>query len=133
MRFSNVSQGTLLTVGRTANIDVDALKLNGVVRSVTFTVDGRVVQTLERPPFSLRLPVKGGPQRITATVTDSDGLTSNAHVTVTGVQNVPPVVALTQPSQHAEFALGDPVVAVARAEDPDGRIAKVDFYVHTGF
>ena len=133
VRFSNVSQGTLLTVGRTANIDVDALKLNGVVRSVTFTVDGRVVQTLERPPFSLRLPVKSGPQRITATVTDSDGLTSNAHVTVTGVQNVPPVVALTQPSQHAEFALGDPVVAVARAEDPDGRIAKVDFYVHTSF
>ena len=133
VRFSNVSQGMLLTAGRTASIDVDALKLGGMVRSVTFVVDGRVVQTLERPPYRLRLPVKSGPQRITATVTDSDGLKTDTHVTVTGVQNVPPIVALTQPSQHTEFAQDDPVVAVARAEDPDGRITKVDFYVHDSY
>jgi hypothetical protein len=133
VQFNNVSQGALLTVGRTATIDVDALKLDGLIRSVTFTVDGQALQTLERPPFSLKWPVKAGAHRITATVTDSDGLRSDAHVTVTGVQNVPPTVELTQPTPHMEIAEGDTLVAVARAADPDGKIAKVDFFVHDSY
>jgi|GEM_PF-5667403 len=133
VQFANIADGTLMTVGRTATVDVDALKPDGLVRSVTLIVDEKPVQTLEKPPFRFKWLVQTGRHRMSVTVTDNDGLQSNAHATVTGVKNVPPVVALTQPSQHTQIAEGDALVAVARATDPDGRIAKVDFYVHDSY
>lgn len=133
VQFANVSEGKLLTAGRTSTIGVDALKLDGSVRSVTLSIDGKAFQTLEKPPFSFQWPVAAGTHRLTATVTDSDGMRSDVFTTVTGVQNVPPVVTLTQPAQHTEIAEGDVIVAVARAEDPDGKIAKVDFFVHDSY
>lgn len=133
VQFVNVADGTLMTVGRSATIDVDALKPDGLVRSVTLIVDDKPVQTLEKPPFRFKWLVQPGPHRMSAVVTDNDGLQSNARATVTGVKNVPPVVALTRPAEHTEIAEGDTLVAVARAEDPDGTIARVDFYVHDSY
>ena len=40
---------------------------------------------------------------------------------------------LTQPSKHAEIVMSDALVAVARAEDPDGEIARVDFFIHDSY
>ena len=68
-----------------------------------------------------------------ATVTDNEGLQSNVWAAVNGVRNVPPIVALTKPAEHTEIAQSDTVVAAARAEDPDGTIARVDFYVHDSY
>ena len=133
VKFVNIGDGTLLTVGRTATIDVEALKPDGAVRAVTLLVDDKPVQTLEKPPFSFKWPVQSGRHRMSVAVIDSDGLQSKAFATVTGVKNVPPTVTLIQPAQHSEIAEGDTVVAVARAEDPDGTIAKVDFYVHDSY
>lgn len=129
IEFANVSNGKLLTVGKTTTITLDALKPDGRIRSVAVTVDGKPWQTLERAPFSFNWRVEPGPHRFTAIVTDSDGLQSRTHVTLTGVKNVPPRVTLIQPSQHTRIAPGDPLVAVARADDSDGRIVKVDFFV----
>jgi hypothetical protein len=133
VQFANVANGTLLTVGKTVTLEVDALKTDGAIRSVAVTVDGKPLQTLERGPFRFNWRVEPGPHRFTATVTGYDGQQSRSHVTLTGVGNVPPRVTLSQPSQHTQIAPGDPLVAVARADDPDGRIVKVDFFVHDSF
>jgi hypothetical protein len=79
VQFASVSDGTLLTVGRKATIAVDTLDPDGSVRSVTFLVDGKPVQTSDRAPFKLDWPVEPGPHRLTAAVTDNDGLESKAH------------------------------------------------------
>jgi Common central domain of tyrosinase/Bacterial Ig domain len=133
VQLSNIADGALMTAGRTATINADALKPGGAVRSVTLIVDDKPVQTLEKPPFSFKWRVQPGPHRISVTVTDNNGLQANAYATVTGVKNVPPIVALTQPAQHMEIAEGDPLVVAAHAEDLDGTIAKVDFYVHDSY
>jgi hypothetical protein len=133
VKIANIPEGTLLTEGSTATINVDAVKLEGSIRSATLIVDDKPVQTLERPPFSFKWPVQSGPHRLNVVVTDNEGMRSNAYSTVTGVKNVPPVVAITQPAQHTEIAEGDALAVVARAEDPDGKVAKVEFYVHDSY
>lgn len=127
--FVGVLPGQLLTVGKTASIELDALDVDGSVRGVTFLLDDKRAQASERAPFRFNWKVEPGPHRLTAVVTDDAGLQSKSFITLTGVSNVPPAVELTQPSQHAEFLASDPIVAVARASDPDGNIKRVEFYV----
>jgi hypothetical protein len=133
VKFANVLDGQLLTAGTTATIDVDAVKLDGLIRSATLLVDEKPVQTLERPPFSFKWQVQPGIHRLTVVVTDNDGMRSNAYNTITGVRNVPPVVAIIQPGEHSEIVQGDVLAVVARAEDPDGKIAKVEFFIHDSY
>lgn len=133
IQFANISEGALFPIKRMAAIEVDALDTDGSVRSVTLMVDGKAVETLEKAPFKFKWRVRPGPHRLTAVVTDSDGQHAQAHSTITGVRNVPPTVELIQPAPHTEIAVGDAIVAVARAKDPDGKIAKVDFFVHDSF
>jgi hypothetical protein len=66
-------------------------------------------------------------------VADGDQMQSSTYATVTGVNNVPPVVEITQPGQHTEIESGDMLVAVAQAQDPDGKIARVDFFVQDSY
>jgi hypothetical protein len=58
---------------------------------------------------------------------DANGVPSVARmVSLTG--NSPPVVALTQPANGASFAAPATVSLAASASDPDGSIAKVEFF-----
>jgi len=130
IQFTAAASGSLATVGRTATINADALDTDGSVRSVSFVIDGENVKTVEKAPFSVDWRVKSGPHRVTAIVTDNNGLQTRVHTTVTGVANVPPRITVTQPSQHTEISKGDTLVIVARAEDSDGTIQRVDFFLN---
>jgi hypothetical protein len=132
-RFANVADGALLRAGAVAEIDVDALKPDGAVRSATLFVNGQAVQTLGAAPFRFRWPVRPGANRMSVSVTGDDGLTSRTYAAVNGVANVPPRVSLAAPRDQIEVAAGDTVTAVAQASDPDGRIAHVDFYVQESY
>jgi hypothetical protein len=131
--FSNLSDGQLLTVGRPIAIDLQALDPDGSVRSVEVSIDGKTVVKLDRAPFSYKWAPEPGPHRFTAIVTDSDGLQSQSYLTVTGVKNVPPTVVLTQPAEHMRIAPSDVLQVVARAQDPDGTIQRVDFFVNDSY
>jgi CubicO group peptidase (beta-lactamase class C family) len=48
---------------------------------------------------------------------------------LTGPENQPPVVSITQPSQGESFVVGDAVTLVAAAADSDGVVTSVSFYV----
>jgi hypothetical protein len=48
---------------------------------------------------------------------------------LTGPENQPPVVSITQPGQGETFAVGDAVALVAEAADSDGVVTSVSFYV----
>lgn len=45
-----------------------------------------------------------------------------------GTQNQPPLVALTAPANDQSFAAGETIWLSAGADDPDGSIARVEFY-----
>jgi hypothetical protein len=133
VRFANVADGTALRRGTLAQIDVDALKPDGAVRSATLAVDGRPVQTLNAAPFRFRWPVRPGANRMSVTVTGDDGQRSLAHATVNGVANLPPTVRLSIPADQMKVRRGQTVTAVAQASDPDGRIARVEFYAQESY
>lgn len=130
--FTNVD-GALFNVDRDTTVEVDAVDGDGSVRSVTLLVDGKEAGTVETRPFRFEVPVRSGPQRLTALVYDDSGERTLVHSTITGVANIPPRVAFTQPGIHTEIAAGDTLVAVARASDPDGRISRVEFYLNDTF
>ena len=75
--------------------------------------------------FTIKLPV--GDHTITATVTDSGGLTSE--VSVSGIKvvasNQPPAVTIITPSSGANFANGEPVIFEGSAiDDHDGDVSE---------
>jgi hypothetical protein len=130
VQFTNVAEGRLATAGKRTTINVDALDTDGSVRSVAFIIDGEQVRTLDKGPFMLDWTFKSGPHRVTAVVTDNDGIQTKIHTTVIGVANVPPRVMVTQPSLHSELTAGDTLVIVAQADDSDGSIKKVEFFLN---
>ncbi len=127
--FTNVN-GELFNAEKSATVEVDAVDGDGSVRRVTLLVDGKPAGTAEAAPYRFDVPVRLGPQRLTALVDDDRGERTLVHTTITGVTNIPPKVAFTQPGMHSEITAGDTLVAVARASDPDGSISRVDFYLN---
>ncbi|MCJ7729031.1 MAG: Ig-like domain-containing protein [Sedimentisphaerales bacterium] len=60
---------------------------------------------------------------------DGEGLTSNSFsASVIGIDNDPPSVSITSPSNGATFNHGDTIVIEADASDGDGSVTKVEFY-----
>lgn len=73
----------------------------------------------------------GGTRTITASLDDGDGGTSSAAVltvNVAGGGNQSPLVTLASPANGATFAAPANITINANASDPDGSIAKVEFY-----
>jgi regulation of enolase protein 1 (concanavalin A-like superfamily) len=62
----------------------------------------------------------------------SPGATKNDHTILaeSSSANRPPTVSLTSPTDGATFTAGTDVTLSASANDPDGTVAKVDFYVN---
>ncbi len=130
VKLMGLADGELITVGRTATLDFDAVDPDGAVRTVTVMMDGKVIGRADQPPFRFNWTVRPGPHRLTAIATDESGEEARTYATLTGVRNVPPTVELTQPSPDTSIVQGEPLVAVARAADPDGTIRRVDFFIH---
>jgi hypothetical protein len=58
----------------------------------------------------------------------SSALPATSSTTSTKAANKPPTVTLTSPAAGAVFTLGTSITLTATATDPDGSIAKVEFY-----
>ena len=94
----------------------------------------------ERVSFRPGRPLSAGPNRLTARVTDRFGHRADlapANLTVIEpaadapmlkASNKAPTVALTAPANGAAFTAGTSIALIATASDPDGAIAKVEFY-----
>jgi|GEM_PF-5154541 len=72
-----------------------------------------------------------GTRTVTVTIDDGDGGASpvaTLEVTVAGTTNQMPTVALTSPAENASFLSKHAITLTADASDPDGTIARVEFY-----
>lgn len=79
------------------------------------------VNNLQEGMYRFRLMVSNDALR-----TDIDDVL----VMVTGSENVPPTVAITGPATNSTFPVGTTIMITASANDFDGEVAKVDFYVN---
>lgn len=107
---------------------------DGTIAKVEFFLGATRVATDTAAPYSYgwnNVPL--GTHTFTSKAFDNRGATTtSAPVTFTVNANVGPSVAITSPASGAQFVLPASIPVAAAASDPDGSIARVEFYYDYG-
>ena len=107
----------------------DAKDVDGTIASVEFFVDDVSVGTISTAPFTLKWNATVGTHKVKVVATDNKGLTgtsSDSTIIVKEKENSAPVVSVNIPSTANT---GDVVTLTATANDNDGTVASVEFFV----
>jgi plastocyanin len=123
--------GAVFNSGDTITISAHANDPDGSVTKVEFFENGNLIGTATSSPFSVSTTLPPGPHTLTAKATDNAGaITTSAAfvITVNEPGNQSPTITLSAPSNGASFNTGDLITISADASDPDGTIAKVEFF-----
>lgn len=130
LRFVSLENGAQFQMGQSIPIEVETFDVDGQVRSVLFLADGELLSTDADPPFAFQWQdARLGSHRLRAVVTDDEQMQTTVDVTVTVLDNTPPIVDLLVPADGAMFQAHEPIQVVAQAADPGGAVARVEFYL----
>lgn len=109
----------------------DAVDLDGGIAAVDFYEGSNLIGSASTAPYTI-LWTNPAPGTYTLTAKAIDNRSASAvsaPVTVTvGTANQPPIVAMTSPAPGASFVAPANIALSATASDPDGSIARIDFY-----
>lgn len=123
-------EGSLWQTGQVIPIQAEALDTDGQIKSVSFYADGKLLGTDDTAPYSFQWQgASVGAHRVRAVAVDNEQRQSLTDTTVVVVENVPPVVLLTQPRDEAMFAVGADITVTANASDTSDGIKQVEFFV----
>ena len=96
---------------------------------VEFYAGSTLLGSGKTAPFSFTWTgVSAGTYSLTAKAYDLDGGTASSSVTIDVGANQPPSISLTSPSSGATFTAPATLTLAATASDPEGQVAKVEFY-----
>lgn len=117
----------------TITVSASASDPEGRLDRVEFHVNGSSIGQDTTSPYSVPWSaVPAGSYRITAVAVDAAGLrTESSAVDITvrvTTANLAPVVSLTSPTNGQAFGTGSNILLTANAADPEGRLARVEFY-----
>ena len=115
--------------GDTVALIADVKDVDGTIASVEFFVDDVSVGTISTAPFTLKWNATVGTHKVKVVATDNKGLTgtsSDSTIIVKEKENSAPVVSVNIPSTANT---GDVVTLTATANDSDGTVASVEFFV----
>ena len=122
---SNAIEQDVVSITSTAS-DVD-----GTIQQVEFLVDNVVVGTDASSPYSFNWTATSGTHIIKARATDNLGLaTTSTSTSIIVATNNPPSVSITSPLSTASYIAPSVVTIEASANDTDGSVASVQFYVN---
>ena len=110
----------------------DASDADGLITDVEFFINGVSIGSSTIFPFSLNfiLPSPGS-YTLTATATDNAGnLGFSQAINFSVVLGSPPVISISSPSSGNNFIPGAELILNAAANDPDGLITQVEFFVN---
>jgi len=115
-----------------ANVTVTALASDsdGSVTNVQFFDGTSALGGTNESPYSIVANLAAGSHGLTAVATDSLGLSSTSSVVnvTVSADNLPPVVAITGPTNGTVLALPVNLSITADASDPGGSVAGVQFF-----
>jgi hypothetical protein len=123
-------EGATYPIGTPVTITADATDADGSVASVEFFVDGISIGIDHTAPYAISYIPAIGAHTLIAKATDNGGLSSNStpvHINI--FSDGFPVVVITSPVNGAVFVTGSSVSIDATADDPDGTITSVEFFV----
>lgn len=128
------AEGASFNLPAIVNLAADADDSDGTVTKVEFLANGiKIGEDTEAPYTFAWSGMLSGNYALMARATDDDGATKNSavvNVSVANPNNQAPTVTLAAPLDGALIA-GDSTILAATAADPDGVIAKVEFYQGT--
>jgi RHS repeat-associated protein len=126
--ISSPASGAAFSAPATITLAATAADADGTIAKVDFYQGTTLLGTSTAAPYSFSWTnVAGGSYSLTAVATDDRGGTStSAAVSITA--NAPPSVSITSPANGATLAAPADVTVTATASDPEGSLAKVDFY-----
>ncbi|WP_299439034.1 Ig-like domain-containing protein [uncultured Aquimarina sp.] len=128
--ITSPSSGQSFLIGNVVTINANASDADGTITKVEFYVDDTMISEDTSAPYTTNWTALEGNHTITASATDNDNnvTTSTAvSITVTNDDNTPPTISIT--SNGTSFNTGESVDIQANANDSDGNITKVSFYV----
>jgi PKD repeat protein len=126
--ITSPSNNASVAVGNAITISANATDNGGIVTRVEFYVDGVLLSTDNTAPFSANYVPTPGAHILTAIAFDNDcQVTNSTAVNITAQSNTPPTVTVSAP---ASAIAGTTVTLTAVANDSDGTIAQVEFFVN---
>ena len=131
VQITSPGNGSTFSPGATLTVAASAASLQAAVQKVDFFADGIPLGTAAATPFQIAYAPGVGPHSLKAVATDANGTASDpafAAITVNASANQPPTVSLSGPGGAASLYAPAAVTLAASASDPDGSVAKVDFY-----
>jgi regulation of enolase protein 1 (concanavalin A-like superfamily) len=132
--LTSPTNGASFTAPATVPITATASDSDGTVVRVDFYNGNTWIDSKTAPPFTTALTsLAAGTYTITAIAADDKGASttsSAAVITVTNATstNKPPTVSLTAPANGASYTAPASISVAATASDPEGKMARVEFY-----
>ena len=130
--------GATFTAPATITLSANAVDPDGEIARVEFFANSQHVATELVAPYLLNWPsVPAGTYTLTAVAYDGSGAsTTSAPVTFSvstgsGGGNARPIVTVTSPTAGATFTAPATITLSANAVDPDGEIARVEFFANS--
>lgn len=131
--LTSPTAGQHFTPPATITVAANAADAEGRMARVDFYANNQPIGTDASAPYSVTWSsVAAGSYNVTAIAVDAEGLqTLSSAVSITvqsSTTNLPPTVRITSPTNGQEFGAGSNVLLTADAADPEGRMARVEFY-----
>ncbi len=135
--ITNPVNGDTIETGDIVVISVDADDADGFISGASFYVDGNGIGSLVSSPYNYTWNtdnVATGSHTVKVTVKDNEESAASDEITVTieekaVVENQSPVCSITSPDDGDTIVIGNTVVISVDADDNDGYITGVSFYV----
>ena len=128
--------GDTFSPNTTIVVTATASTVQAIVKELDFYADGALITASLAAPFTTSYKPAIGSHTLKAVAIDANGTASDpAQITITvnTLTNKPPVIQLTGPQTAGSLTAPATVTLSATASDPDGSIAKVDFYSNGSF
>ncbi|MGR5241849.1 glycosyl hydrolase family 18 protein [Photobacterium damselae] len=130
--------GSEFTTGDVVTIAANVTAENTTASQVTFYVDGQEIgQKTQAPYQTLWTATDTGSHKITAKVSDANGLTAEQSAVITvkaqttpPVEPTAPVIAITAPQQGTKVEQGETITITTQASDKDDDIRHVELWVN---
>jgi hypothetical protein len=131
---SPTNQSSFAT-GSTINMTANASESNGTISSVSYYNGSTLLGTSTSAPYSLSWSnVPAGSYSLTAKAMDANGVsTTSSPVNVVVGVSVAPVAYITYPKDQMVLRKGSNLTIQASASETGDSIAKVDFYIFSGY
>ncbi|WP_419205811.1 Ig-like domain-containing protein [Photobacterium leiognathi] len=113
-------------------IAANASDKDGAIKQVEFFLNQQSIAVIDKAPYQINWTTVLGNHTITAVATDNENATQTDTVTVSVIsanENIAPTVAISSPTTDANVTEGDSVTISANAQDKDGSVTKVEFFV----